>query len=579
MDNAAGDDAEAGGIADLTNATQVAELGSLIRDSVQFNATHVWFNLMYPSPYAPFMQILTKTLSSIISKQWIINQVITGAGRADWDGDWNSLTAWVAYVHPDISPLDFPSPMMFGSGPFQLLTLDWTNSFWELTRYVNYWAGWPADYPVLAGAKPGGYVNDVYNTWAFDWATAKSMFLAGDCDFVIVPSRSFIPELYNSATGPYAPPNYPLNGTRCISPLSTLIVDAYAMTFHIDPATPYGPIGPDGIYNETLIPADFFANVNVRKAFAYAFDYDNIIAYAYLNEGIHPATAIIPGIPYYDPTVTGYSYNLALANASFNAVPGLAQNGFTLTAVYGTGGILRSMLAHLLKDRIERLNPKFHVNVLAQTYSTVLANIPFHRVPIYRVAFFTDLADAHEFAAPFYASYGTFASGQAYNNTQMDELINEGFATPDGPARQEIYSKIQQLAVADCPSFTIVQPTGRHFERDWVQGYFYNPLPQFSQIYLNYYPLWKWYYSPVAQLNMTGSPAGYNEPADANYDGKVDIKDVSTVAQSFGATYGPPIHPRWIFRADLNLDRKIDIKDISYVAKQFGKTSAVWTPP
>ena len=576
LDNPAGNDILNGGIADLTNATQVAELGALIRDSVQSNATHVWFNIMFPSPYAPFMQILSQTWSSIESKQWINNQVITGAGRPDWNGDWSTTTAWVTNTAPAVSPLDDPTPMMYGSGPFQLLALDYANNFWEMIRYVNYWAGWPADFPLLAGAKPGGYVNDVYETWAFDWATAKAMYLAGDTDFVAVPARSFIPELYNSATPPYTPPNYPVNGTRCITPLPTLIVDALFMTQHVDPTTPLGGVGPDGIYNETLIPADFFANINVRKAFAYAFDYDNYTATAYLGEGIHPATAIIPGIPYYDPTVTGYSYSLASANASFNAVPGLATQGFTLSMYYNTGNIARQMGGVLLKAGIESLNPKYHVNVVAINWNTILGLVPFQRVPLYRMGWLADYPDAHNFATPFYASYGTFGSGQAYSNATMDALISQGISTPDGPARALIYKQIQQLAIDDVPSFTLVQTTGRHFERDWVQGYFYNAVyPGY-----NYYTMWKWYYVPLRDKSVSEPPAGYNEPADVNYDGKANIVDVSTVAKSFGATYGPPIHPRWVFRADMNLDRKIDIKDVSYVAKQFGKGTAAdaWVP-
>jgi len=68
-------------------------------------------------------------------------------------------------------------------------------------------------------------------------------------------------------------------------------------------------------------------------------------------------------------------------------------------------------------------------------------------------------------------------------------------------------------------------------------------------------------------------------PADVNYDGKVNIKDVSTAAKSFGDNAGPPLGPRWVFRVDVNNDRKIDIKDISFVAKYFGPTDyAVWVP-
>jgi hypothetical protein len=67
-------------------------------------------------------------------------------------------------------------------------------------------------------------------------------------------------------------------------------------------------------------------------------------------------------------------------------------------------------------------------------------------------------------------------------------------------------------------------------------------------------------------------------PADIDYNGKVDIKDISTAARSFGSSYGPPVDPRWVFRCDMNNDRKIDIKDIVTAAANFGKMFQAWNP-
>lgn len=147
LDNSAGDDALYGGIADLSNVTQVQELGAIIENAVQFNSTDAWFNIMFPFAYNPFMQILCQSWASIESKQWIINQVI-GSGIHDWNGDWSSTTGWVAYHSPteDRMPLDQPTPLMYGSGPFVVNTVDYNQDFWAASRNAGYWRGWPADY-------------------------------------------------------------------------------------------------------------------------------------------------------------------------------------------------------------------------------------------------------------------------------------------------------------------------------------------------------------------------------------------------------------------------------------------------
>lgn len=57
--------------------------------------------------------------------------------------------------------------------------------------------------------------------------------------------------------------------------------------------------------------------------------------------------------------------------------------------------------------------------------------------------------------------------------------------------------------------------------------------------------------------------------ADINFDFKVDIRDVFTVAKAFGSELG---HPRWNIVADINGDRIVNIRDIYLIAKDFGKT-------
>ena len=54
---------------------------------------------------------------------------------------------------------------------------------------------------------------------------------------------------------------------------------------------------------------------------------------------------------------------------------------------------------------------------------------------------------------------------------------------------------------------------------------------------------------------------------DLNGDGKVDIKDVATVAVAFGSYPG---HPRWDEIADVNKDDQVCMKDIVVVASNFG---------
>lgn len=583
--NTAGGVSTLGDIGNSTNpGPDVALVGAMVDHAVESSSTNVWFNIAFPGAYAPFMQILTQSWSSIMSKQWIINHVIGDLGRPDWDGTWGDYTGWIEFWNPETSPLEDPDAIMYGSGPFMLQTFSIEESFWLMDRHVAYWRGWPADYPVTGNVSPrpyGGYVDHIKCTWALLWPARKALFVNGLVDFCAVPPANRW-EIHQDPDPEYQPPNYPLNGIQCILPLTALSCDALFFQHNMAATSPYQAIGPDGVFDPNNIPGDFFGNatwgMHVRKGFIYAFDYERYLQEGLLGDAVRPATAIIPGLPggYYDDSIVGYSMNLTRALEEFHAVPNLWETGFTLNILYNTGNVPRQTAANILKANIDNMN-----NTLFTITITNLDWTPYLRASyrkqqgLFIIGWLLDYPDAHNFALPFYGTYGTFAYWSSFSNAEMDALISAAIALPDGPLRAAKYSAIQQLAVDLCPSVVVSQPIGRHYQRDWVVGWYFNPVYPGNF----FYNMWKWYYVYHALLDTSVQPYSYNLGVDINYDGSVDIKDVSAAAKSFGSNPEPPINPRWVFRADFNGDRTIDIKDISSVAKRFGAVSAVWSIP
>jgi hypothetical protein len=120
----------------------------------------------------------------------------------------------------------------------------------------------------------------------------------------------------------------------------------------------------------------------------------------------------------------------------------------------------------------------------------------------------------------------------------------------------------------------LVQPYGRHYERDWVRGWYYNPLYGGSQISgldhtdptasaIDFYHLWK------AQTHF----------GDTNNDGAVDVLDAGYVSAHWTAA-GLPYNPA----ADINggkggltgweyvrgmSDGTVDIADIGLISAFF----------
>lgn len=70
-------------------------------------------------------------------------------------------------------------------------------------------------------------------------------------------------------------------------------------------------------------------------------------------------------------------------------------------------------------------------------------------------------------------------------------------------------------------------------------------------------------------------PWMYELTTDLDFDGKVGIKDLFTVASAFGSSSGDP---RWEMEADLDGDGYVGIKDIFRVAQDFGKEISLPLP-
>jgi peptide/nickel transport system substrate-binding protein len=65
------------------------------------------------------------------------------------------------------------------------------------------------------------------------------------------------------------------------------------------------------------IPANFFADVNVRRAFSYAFDYDRYIKEVQQGKGLQRTMALPDSFPGYNDDVRKYSFNAKQAEAYF----------------------------------------------------------------------------------------------------------------------------------------------------------------------------------------------------------------------------------------------------------------------
>ena len=205
-----------------------------IRGKVEVDGQWVQFNLA--TPYEPFLQILSSSWGSIVNGDWCIQ-------NGDWNGTEESYEALNNPI-PGGSPIN---SIACGTGPFML-------EYWRhgtdisLVRNNNYW-GAPAHF-----AKVIVMVLD-------EWGSRRVMLQSGDADCAFVP-----PEAYQEAGE--------MPGVLVYDNVPTLQNQALFFQFDIDPAKQVHWQWP--VRWQWYIHR-FLQRRDVRKGFAYAFDWNTYI--------------------------------------------------------------------------------------------------------------------------------------------------------------------------------------------------------------------------------------------------------------------------------------------------------------
>jgi peptide/nickel transport system substrate-binding protein len=458
-------------------AGNIVVTGEQIDNTITRTTTTVTFHLA--KPYPPFLQILSAIYASIFDREWCV-------GLGDWPGTWDN---WQNYSRPSESVIDLqdtqvPGPhvnAMCGTGPYYFEYLDDTLEEWSIRKFDEYWGGWPAP-----GAR--GFMDRAKVTWHYTWEERRDMFLAGQIDSLSVPRE-------NAAEVSGKP------GVRCIYPLPTLGCTVLFFNFEINQTSPnLGVPGglPRGTVNESGIPPDFFSDVDVRKGFAYCINYTRFIDEALLGEAFQPATPIIWGLPFYNAEQEKYSLDLTKAEEHFKVAWGdqLWANGFRMTLAYNEASLQYQKAFEMIKAGVEGLNAKFHVDVEPMNWTEFLPQRDQGQLPVIRWGWLADFADPHDFAFGLMYSHGDFASMFHYANATVDDLIETGIRELNPHVREQIYYDLQSLYHEDCPSVPLYQDRGRRVERDWVQGWYYNPLASANYFYTQ----WK-EESPPTEVN------------------------------------------------------------------------------
>jgi peptide/nickel transport system substrate-binding protein len=409
-----------------------------IDDAIEVDGDWVVFSLVHPASALAFLQILCGTWASIVDKEWCI-------ANGEWDGTEQTWEGYSNSYREDSYLYDHTN----GTGPWKLE--DWEPGVEiRLARNDNYWRE-PAPFETI--------ITQV----VWDWTDRKAALLAGDADLIYVP-RDRIDELER------------ITDLNMYQDLRELTI--YAFFFNFDMGSESEFIG-SGALDGNGIPTDFFTDINVRKGFSYAFDWETYINEVYMGEAEQMGSPIVEGLPFYNPDASMYSLDLDKAEEHLRAAwdGEVWEKGLKLTLPYNTGNVLRETACKILAENLAAINPKFQVSIQSFDggiyYDEIWGN---RHQPMFLSGWAADYPHPNNFVVPFMASYGAFAVLQGYGHPELDELIEDAFEELDPAVQQDMYYELQERYYEDAPSIMLMQPLGRRYFTKSIEGFYFNPI-------------------------------------------------------------------------------------------------------
>ncbi len=379
-------------------------------------------------PYPAFLQSIAFTVGSVVEKAC--------AGPWDYWGIRNDILD----RHRDC-----------GTGPFELST--WVpNQAVVLDRFDQYWG-------TLA------LLEEVRIEKANDVVTREFMLLSGDADAAAI-NRDHQFDVMN----PDGTPRY--TSLRIVKDRPSFDVTVFGYNQAIN-----GSAVPDRLE----VPATFFSDIHVRRAFSDAFDYDGFMDNVTFKSGIQLRGPIAKGIPGYNMSTPLFTYNLTRAAAELRQTP-YWTTGFNITLYYNAGNTERRQGCLVLRQGLEALHDQegagpIAVGVRALDWPTYLTTLRAKGLPIFFLGWRADYADPDDYVVPFLRTGGLFSGRVGYSNGTLDRLIDAAAAELNATRRDRMYQDLSTRAVVDdVPYLWVYQSRSFHVERTWVRGYYFNPM-------------------------------------------------------------------------------------------------------
>jgi len=447
-------------------------------------------------PWGPLLDTLSSTSwGAIRDPKWV-------AANGGWDGD---CATWQKYYAPNAEEVN-KTPLGTGengSGPYILVS--WTPK--DSIVYKANDSYWMKD-PLWDGAPTGApKIKNVIVKEVDEFSTRLAAFQAGDADMAAAGSAADWPQMdtlvgerCDAATYACQPDaTSPDKPVRVFDKTHGVARTDAFFNFKINTTGGNNFIG-SGKLDGNGVPANFFSDINVRKAFAYCFDWDTYIKDVQQGYGTQANDVMLIGMIGDSDTTPKYTFDAQKCTDAFkasmwtagkdakgndtytpdpNGTISLWDTGFRFSIAYNTGNTARQSVAQIWQQNVSTVNPKFVVEVVGLPWPTYLSNYQAKKMPFFIIGWQEDIPDPHNWVFTYMGTGGAYSSKQKMPKemlAQFSPLVQSGAKETDPVKRAAIYAQLNQLFYDNVPTVLLAEQLGKHFEQRWVHGYYNNPI-------------------------------------------------------------------------------------------------------
>jgi ABC-type transport system substrate-binding protein len=226
-----------------------------------------------------------------------------------------------------------------------------------------------------------------------------------------------------------------------------------------------------------------FSDVRVRRAFNYAIDKHKLLAL--LNgRGVIAHDVLPPGLPGYDPELSGYPYDPARARGLLAAAG--VKAGFA-PELWMQADQTMLLLGESIQQDLALVGIDVRLKPVAWGPLLEAVRQP-NSVPLSLLGWEADFPDPENFLNVLFskAQWGS-NNDTFYYNPKVESLLAQAAPLANPRRRLALYEQAEKLIVADAPWVFLYHPVTYVIVQPWVHGWVLNPMrpTRFEKVWLS----------------------------------------------------------------------------------------------